>query len=544
MWNKKGECRKSDRLLLAFFILLIALVLVLVLFVVHIHVSWSAIVNSDDASELILAKKLSEEGGILSKSWYYSTELRVLNTQLIFAPLFSLTDNWHTVRVVGALLLVALLALSAVLLGRAMRLGRAGTALLVLTVLTPFSSQYFNFVLLRSYYIPHIVISFSTLAAMFTLPRLWEQRRRGSWLLLHVAVSLLALTAGLGGPRQVLVLYMPLLLAAFAQTVVEWHVGAAVEERGKVSGWTAHLLGESVLQMLFTGIGFLINSFVLKKKYAFLTWGDICFSPFSLERLENVLNGFLANLGYTAERELFSLALVRNAVCILTVFVLIAAIADAFRDPHVGRESKSMAAVFVSSVTVIACLYCFSDMEYADRYSIPILVFAFPVIVSWLQRKAAGGLLRAERAAIALGLALFLAVGLTNYKTLKRGGMSEQERLAQTLCEQGCRHGYATFWNANLLTELSNGELEMWIWRDFFPEDGDTDSIYCWLQSKAHIMPPEGEVFCVFSADQWEMPAVKRLQGIEPMYESDVFRVYRFPSYETMKDCFADHSDA
>lgn len=542
MQREKEKMNKRDTIL--YFVLITLIVVVFVLFVVHIHATWAATVNSDDASELILAKKLSDEGGVLSKTWYYSTELRVINTQLVFAPLFSLTDNWHTVRVAGATILLALLALSAVLLARALRLGRIGTALLVLAVLTPFSQQYYSFVLLHSYYIPHIVISFVTLAAVFTLPRLSEQRRRGAWLLLNAAVSLLALLAGLGGPRQVLVLYMPLLLAALAQTAAEWRLGAAVEERGRVSGWTAHLLGESALQMLFTGIGFLINSFLLKKEYAFLTWGGIRFSSFSLERLEDVLNGFLAFFGYTADRELFSLTLVQNAVSILTMLVLLVALVDTLRDPNAGREHKTMAAVFLSSVTVICILYCFSDMEYADRYSIPILVFAFPVIVSWLQRKAAGGLLRAERAAIALGLALFLAVGLANYKTLKRGGMSEQERLAQTLCEQGCRHGYATFWNANLLTELSNGELEMWIWYDRFPEYGDTSVIHQWLQSTDHMTPPEGEVFCVFSADQWEMPAVKRLEGAELLYESDIYRVYRFPTFAAIADHMAAHSGA
>ena len=42
--------------------------------------------DSDDSAEMILAELLSREGGILSKNWYYSTELRVLNTQLVMAP--------------------------------------------------------------------------------------------------------------------------------------------------------------------------------------------------------------------------------------------------------------------------------------------------------------------------------------------------------------------------------------------------------------------------------------------------------------------------
>jgi hypothetical protein len=77
MQKEKENVKKSDKIL--YFVLITLIVVVFVLFVVHIHATWAAAVNSDDASELILAKKLSDEGGVLSKTWYYSTELRVIN---------------------------------------------------------------------------------------------------------------------------------------------------------------------------------------------------------------------------------------------------------------------------------------------------------------------------------------------------------------------------------------------------------------------------------------------------------------------------------
>ena len=46
------------------------------------------IFDSDASSELVLAELLSRQGSILSSDWFYSTELRVLNTQLVYAPLF------------------------------------------------------------------------------------------------------------------------------------------------------------------------------------------------------------------------------------------------------------------------------------------------------------------------------------------------------------------------------------------------------------------------------------------------------------------------
>ena len=40
--------------------------------------------DADMASEQLLANLLEQEGGVMSTNWYYSTELRVLNTQLVW----------------------------------------------------------------------------------------------------------------------------------------------------------------------------------------------------------------------------------------------------------------------------------------------------------------------------------------------------------------------------------------------------------------------------------------------------------------------------
>lgn len=69
--------------------------------------------DSDAASELVLAKHLADAGGgIMSKNWYYSTELEFLNDQLAFELMFFLTDNWRVVRMGGTLILITLLLIS------------------------------------------------------------------------------------------------------------------------------------------------------------------------------------------------------------------------------------------------------------------------------------------------------------------------------------------------------------------------------------------------------------------------------------------------
>ena len=58
--------------------------------------------DADASSELVLAKHLADAGGgILSKNWYYSTEIRFLSEQLPFELMFFFTENWHIVRLGG-----------------------------------------------------------------------------------------------------------------------------------------------------------------------------------------------------------------------------------------------------------------------------------------------------------------------------------------------------------------------------------------------------------------------------------------------------------
>ena len=91
--------------------------------------------DADMASEQLLANLLAQEGGVMSTNWYYSTELRVLNTQLVMAPLFRLFTSWHTVRVVGSVVLILLYLAAWFWFGRSAKLkysGLLGAGLLVL----------------------------------------------------------------------------------------------------------------------------------------------------------------------------------------------------------------------------------------------------------------------------------------------------------------------------------------------------------------------------------------------------------------------------
>ena len=87
----------------------------------YLIAGYGAYLDSDMASELALASHLAEEGKLISGTWVYSTEVRVLSTQLIFTPLMALfPHDWRLVRTLGCLILQGILAASAYFCGRAL----------------------------------------------------------------------------------------------------------------------------------------------------------------------------------------------------------------------------------------------------------------------------------------------------------------------------------------------------------------------------------------------------------------------------------------
>lgn len=78
-----------------------------------------------------------------------------------------------------------------------------------------------------------------------------------------------------------------------------------------------------------------------------------------------------------------------------------------------------------------------------------------------------------------------------------RPGLSE---VGEWLAENDYTQGYASFWNGDLLTELTDGEVEVWVVDNVW-----SMTIYQWLQSKDHDVAPEGKVFVLLNPQDGEV---------------------------------------
>lgn len=315
------ESRKNITNISQFFTLII-LIFVFAGLIYFMNARIDCLLSSDESSELVLGKLLSSENGLLSKNWYYSTELRVLNTQILYAFFFHITNDWHVVRILSYVCMYLFLLLSYWLLCKLLNCKKYPITAILLFL--PFSNTYFEIVLKGAYYIPHIIIIFLTLALseMSVKGENWKNK-----MCLGVSI-VLSLVVGLGGGRQVVVLYIPLVLSATIMKIAKYTTDLS---RKKYLSFAFLTFGSAI-------IGYLINTRILSKIYHFMLWDDISFSLFNFQRLSTILNGFLQSYGFK-NGNIFSIALIANILCAVWIISTIGAIIYAFKNKESISES-------------------------------------------------------------------------------------------------------------------------------------------------------------------------------------------------------------
>lgn len=473
------------------------------------------LLDSDMSSEMLLADILTKEHGIMSKNWFYSTELRFLNNQLIFEFFLLFGHNYHVSRILSGITLMAILIISYYFLLRQMGLKNYFFATAPVLML-PFSLIYSDIVLVGLYYIPHIAISFFSLGLVFAYEKQKDPKKKRTFLIILLVLSLLA---GIGGPRQIIIFYLPLLLTALIRAYV-----------------TKSFKYLSVyLAFAFSAAGYLINSKILSHFYKYNDWSGFKYTPFDSDKLDKILQGFLNVLGF-ADGEIFSFATVRTGGSFILIFLAIAYYIYFFNKKNELEERELITGSFFLSATVIyIIIYLFTDMFYEDRYTLPFIVFLLPLVACSLKNHKWLPIVKMIFTAC-FSLMIF-AMSLCIYKGYWFiDKTSEHKDIVNYLNANNYTNGYATYWNANLLTELSNGSIDSFVWTSSIENIADVDDLYRWLQVKSHKdNPPKDRVFIVLSVEEYNNSVLKRyLNSTNLVYNTNSYYVFGFENYETL----------
>ena len=507
--------------------------------------------DADMSSELLLSKLLSDEGGILSKNWFYSTELRVLNTQLVFAPLFKIFSSWHTVRSIGSIILLAIYAMSYFYFARSIELNRERTLLTAGMLFMPLSVSYSYIMLTGMYYIPHVSISFILFGLSVRYIKKNEKKRR---LILLLLTAILALIAGLGGIRQIFIFTLPIFVASIAMLAFTY--GCESPETGASRQNSRRFFAASTVGFAASGIGYVVNSKILSKIYTFWVFSDSAsargeelsfstdFGYFSFDGLASYIHAMFEVIGYKQGPITSIFVLFSNVTCAVTFLFVIVALVICIRKLFAYNSSDfitvAIGAFYAVGLVILAALYGFTDMECDIRYCIPIFIFIVPLAAKCIpnfdkQNICLKLLILCMTAFLTLDSASNYRNSFINYTAADTN--SEYVTIADYLEEKGYTQGCASFWNANILTELSDGEIEVWnVGMDHISTKSDLGVMYEWLQVKSHAYAfPEDKLFLVLN----EAETRDCNLPIEPDFSVNGYSVYLFDSFNEYEKLYS-----
>ena len=462
------------------------------------------VLHSDASAEMVLADLLNKEHAFLTTNWYYSTELRVLNTQFIFKLCLLLSPgNWHIARVMATGMLLLILSVACICLGRMVHSYACGFILAFLCI-TPFGKWTANNISFHAYYVPHLTIGIVSFI-LFTLAS--RNLRAGSRLKTAVFAGLLCLLAFvscLGGIRMLMVSYIPLFMTCLLMLIPKAN-RQLLPERFKV--WLL-----SFLALICGVIGYLVNSKVLQKKYAFFNFEGTTFHEFDLNSLFSGLGQMVGQFGWRRSPAV-SLAGVGNGLALLLAAMVLVGNAVMISDLKASEEKR-----YFSVFTVCAFLFVMTILsqvgETIDSYEIPVTPFIFASMIAGIFKLK-------DRFRTDLFILAMIAGGFVCAKATFTDPLLDTipptapiAKAYEFIESQGYTAGLGTFWNTHVITEWSDGRIETWPMANFVLANQPN-----WLQLKREGKFPEGRFYLMASWDELEG------QGIDPAI-LDSCRVY------------------
>ena len=163
----------------------------------------------------------------------------------------------------------------------------------------------------------------------------------------------------------------------------------------------------------------------------------------------------------------------------------------------------------------------FSD-RCGDRYMLPYILFFIVVLCIYVQREDIH--ISVRRLVYVAVMALFIVNSACKYiEAISDEKDTSRNEAVEFLMENDYDFGYATYWNGNVLTELTNGKIEV---RNVNIQNWDTLHCDLWLMKKdMEHRTSDHKVFILLTQDQYEDN--KKLSMF-----ADKYKVYDNKGYE------------
>lgn len=468
--------------------------------------------DSDMASDMILGKLLSTSDElILSNNWVYSTEIRILSIQVLFSIFFHFTNNWFVVRFLTIIVLLFILCVLIYKICKQLKIVDYGLTIAI--TLLPISYCQLRFEYINLLYIVYFIY----MLVIINLFLVYYYTNKTIYLLLSFLFSTIFC---LEGSRFLLIIYFPIIVSSFFVCLVNKKVFKNI------------LL---FISTSFAGaiIGYFINKYYLLNIY--IVPGNINIE-FSIDFAKSIvfLKGYLCNFGYSHTYfstffSIFSIVLlwfcitkvlIRNRHNVLLIFFVI---------------------FYLTCIIGLFICFVFTNVPFEERYIMTINSFSFILIAYCVS------IFENERNDIILPV-LFIGCMICSmfiFMDAKSNNKTQElDYIATNLVEKGYYNGYSFFWTSNILTELSNGKIEVWDWGESSSTElksdfKNIDEMYWWLQKLDHMKnTPKGKIFVLLQRHELEkfLDLTWNFTSDDVLFETEQCVVYGFESYNDLKN--------
>ena len=189
-------------------------------------------------------------------------------------------------------------------------------------------------------------------------------------------------------------------------------------------------------------------------------YGD--WNSFSLsDQLQSMLYGLLTLLGFETPTPLMGVQGILNALILLMPAACAVVLLRRSRDDAQTESVRLCRLSLVLGFALSAVVFLLIRSVYLERYWLPLLMLGAPVMADCLTHEK-DGILRAAVIALLAGTVLLTSASCIYYSAKNPQVQTDMRMEAVDLIRRmGLDKGYATFWNANIITELSDGEIDV-----------------------------------------------------------------------------------
>ncbi len=529
------------------FILMICSFLFSMFFIKH---NYFQLMNSDTSAEILLGRHLNMEGGILSKNWFYSSEIRVIDVQILYKLFYGLfSDNWLLIRMFSSGVMLILLVASYLFMMHTIDLYNVGlyTAWILLL---PFSQVYGYMIIYGVYYDRVLILTFISIGLIIK-QCIGKSKHPKILFIFFILVNLLS---GFYGIRQAMVLYAPLILTVLFEIYDNLNRNDSVSAN-KLPADTVSFIKTSVLASVFYGIGLIMNIILINRILQFHGQSFI-WAKFSFTKILDFLTLFVDSFGqyeYVFALKPFGIA---NMLGIFSVGLMFLSVFSLLKNRYKLPPKLRFYTLLAVFDLVFTCFFgAFSFSMAPITYWTPIIPLFIPFwgLIFKYNEKKLNQLI--GKSVIFFVVAHISLSSLCTYihpndiRIPYCKDYSVYMDAANFLKESNYTQGFATQWLSDLITEMTAGKMEMWSVSNTenFAEN-PLESISELLQVKSHKESLPEKEFVVIAYNP-EYATANDLIGLEDfqclslqdenlIYSDDYARIYAFNDMQELLDLY------